>query len=708
MKRFIVTACLLVVALIGVLYAVFYEGLYVDTDPEAPVTADFRTYARDIQVRGSDGRWEDLELRGVDVVSSLPGEAPMDFAPEAEDYLRWLEAIGEMGANTVRVYTILDSDFYEAFYAYNTTHETPLYLLQGLQVPDTANYGADDVYDEAFRDLLIQNGRAAVDVIHGRRYIYPGDTSGTGYYRRDVSEWVIGYLVGSEWDSGNIAYTNNSTLYPTSYQGTYFVTAPEACRFEALMAQIMDEIVAYETGKYKCQRVIGFINDHNNDPFQYEELYGTRFFKYNEIDAENVLPTEALQSGYYAAYRLNYFSPDYLDYLTEAQRVELGNLLYGLDTSDVYNGYLDLLGRYHTVPVVAAYGFSTARMPIYEDQPPLNEREQGEALVEVWQDAVEADWAGVVLSTWQDVWERRTWNTAYASLDSLQRVWQDVQTDGQCYGLMEFRLGDGDPVCLVDGDTAEWTEADVVVSGAAGTLSMRYDEKYLYFLAEREGFDPETDTFYIPIDTTPQSGSTYCENYQLAFERACDFVLCLDGRYGSRLVVQERYEALWALFAFETDRVDPYEEDLRDPDSPQFQTIRLQVQRKDPVPVGGWEPAATYETGRLRCGNANPESPDYDSLADFCFTEDGVEVRIPWQLLNFSDPSEMRIHQDYYENYGVETMVIDELYVGLAGGDTQGRVAMAAFPLEGWGRGGDYQERLKDSYYIVQSHWAGQ
>ena len=42
MKRFIVTACLLVVALIGVLYAVFYEGLYVDTDPEAPVTADFR------------------------------------------------------------------------------------------------------------------------------------------------------------------------------------------------------------------------------------------------------------------------------------------------------------------------------------------------------------------------------------------------------------------------------------------------------------------------------------------------------------------------------------------------------------------------------------------------------------------------------------------------------------------------------------------
>ena len=53
-----------------------------------------------------------------------------------------------------------------------------------------------------------------MDVIHGHRIVSPGDTSGTGFYRWDVSEWVLGYLVGSEWDSGNIAYTNNSTTYP--------------------------------------------------------------------------------------------------------------------------------------------------------------------------------------------------------------------------------------------------------------------------------------------------------------------------------------------------------------------------------------------------------------------------------------------------------------------------------------------------------------
>ena len=77
-----------------------------------------------------------------------------------------------------------------------------------------------------------------MDVIHGNRIVSPGDTSGTGFYRWDVSEWVVGYLVGSEWDSGNIAYTNNSTTYPSSYAGTYFTTGPDASRFEAAIAPV--------------------------------------------------------------------------------------------------------------------------------------------------------------------------------------------------------------------------------------------------------------------------------------------------------------------------------------------------------------------------------------------------------------------------------------------------------------------------------------
>ena len=84
-----------------------------------------------------------------------------------------------------------------------------------------------------------------------------------------------------------------------------------------------------------------------------------------------------------------------------------------------------------------------------------------------------------------------------------------------------------------------------------------------------------------------------------------------------------------------------------------------------------------------------------------------MELRIPWQLLNFANPSDMMIHDDYYEHYGVEYLHIDELYVGAALADAaDGRIPMASFALEGWGKKVTYHERLKESYYILQAYWA--
>ena len=707
LKRFILISSLLVGVLFTALYLTMVRGLYVDCSPEIPPEPIFRAVGKDLLRRAEDGSWETFEIRGVDLSTNLPGSSVMDFGPEEEDYARWLEEIQALGANTVRVFTIVDDDFYQALYTFNTTHEEPLYLLQGLQVSDRANYGSKDVYDDDFLGLLLENGVAAVDVIHGERVIPLGNTSGTGYYQWDVSPWVLGYLVGHEWDSGNVAYLNESTLYPDFYEGTYFVTAPEATRFEVVMAQVMDRIVGYETNKYKQQRLIGFVNDPTNDPFAFTDLYAARFLKYSQLDAENVLTTEALASGYFAAYRLNTFSRDYLAYFTPEQRAELGDILIDLDTSDLYHGYLDLLSRYHTMPVVAAgYGFSSARVPVFEDEGPLTERQQGERLVEVWQDAMQADWAGVFVSTWQDVWDRRTWNTSYATFEFKDPIWHDVQTEGQCYGLMAFELGEGGKVCYVDGNPSEWTEEDVVQKTEQGRLSMKYDEEFLYFYVEGEGYRPDHDVLYLLLDTTQASGSNYCENFDLTAERDCDFVICIDGRTNSRVLVQERYEILWVMHAYDLARSDPYYE-MPSESSPTFVPISVMVQRSSPVPAGEWLPAVTYETGKLRYGNANPEAADFDSLADYMFTEDGVEIRIPWQLLNFASPSEMMIHDDYYENYGVEYLHIDEMYVGMAvGGDTEYRIPMASFPLEGWGKTVTYHERLKESYYILQSYWA--
>ena len=66
------------------------------------------------------------------------------------------------------------------------------------------------------------------------------------------------------------------------------------------------------------------------------------------------------------------------------------------------------------------------------------------------------------------------------------------------------------------------------------------------------------------------------------------------------------------------------------------------------------------------------------------FGDDFVEIKIPWQLLNFSNPSEMQVHDDYYERYGVENLAIDSMWVGA--GDAEASIPLFELPLEGCGK----------------------
>lgn len=109
------------------------------------------------------------------------------------------------------------------------------------------------------------------------------------------------------------------------------------------------------------------------------------------------------------------------------------------------------------------------------------------------------------------------------------------------------------------------------------------------------------------------------------------------------------------------------------------------------------------ETGNLYYGNGNPNSKDFDSLTDFSSKGNFIEIRIPWQILNFADLADMRIHDDYYEKYGVEFIGIDEIGIGI--GDGESEIKIQEFPMEKFGKNVKYHERLKQSYYILQSFW---
>ena len=75
-------------------------------------------------------------------------------------------------------------------------------------------------------------------------------------------------------------------------------------------------------------------------------------------------------------------------------------------------------------------------------------------------------------------------------------------------------------------------------------------------------------------------------------------------------------------------------------------------------------------------------------------------------MLNFSNPANLEIHQDYYEHYGVETKTISKLYVGL-GTINDKQIPMQDVTLKRWNKA-ETHERKKQSYDIVKEAWRKQ
>lgn len=721
MKKFVIVTAALVVLCLGWDAAYYRLGWYVDLHPDEEVTSLMEVRGEEIIHWTEDGP-QPFEIRGVNMGSGIPGEWSTDFAIDKETYLRWFGQIQAMGANVVRVYTIQADDFYEAFYEYNQGREEPLWLLHGVWVNDYIQNSHRDAYDPDFLDVFLEDCRTVVDVIHGNKKISLGRmaSADSGFYRRDISPWVIGYILGVEWEDVTVAYTDEKyagTEGAPSYQGKYLCAAPEATPFEVMLTQVGDKIIAYESERYKQQRLVAFSNWPTTDPFLYPDAVSNFFMKCAQVDVEHIKRTEHFLAGQFASYHVYPYYPDYLNYMDDWSA-------YGLDQADyvladgkrnTYRAYLQMLNDHHTMPVVISeFGVSTGRGMAQRDQNTgrnqgnLSEQDQGQALADCWADIQAAGCNGGCVFSWQDEWFKRTWNTMHAVDLKRTPYWSDYQTNEQYFGLLSFDPGEEQSVCYVDGDCSEWTQEDLVAEQDGISVSMKYDEKFLYFRVHKDGFRFGEEVLFLPIDTTQKTGSSCCENFGLLFDRAADFLLVLDGKENSRLLVQARYEALRAAYSENVQGFNTYfQENQPEPDSPQFVPVNMILQTATALLYKDNTAAAeTYETGLLTYGSADPDSPDFNSLADFICSGDDIELKLPWQILNFADPSRMTIHDDYYDgNYGVAYQTIDAMYIGIGTEDTPGRIQLSSLPLKGWGNKVTSHERLKRSYYILQDIW---
>ena len=645
------------------------------------------------------GRWNEVYIKGVDIGAAKPGAFPGDFAITKSDYLRWFKEIAGMNANTIRVYTILSPDFYEALKTYNENHLKKLYLIQGVWVNEEDILSEEDAFSPVIIDKFKKDALLTIDVIHGNAEIKPVKGEASGTYTSDVSRWTIGYIMGIEWDGTFVKNTNDLHPELTEYSGVYLKTE-HANPFENFLAQVGNAAIAYETEKYNEQRMVAFSNWPTTDPLVHSGEEKT--VNLADVDVEHIKTTSRFYSGQFASYHVYPYYPDFLKYQQAYQKP------FPDGSINPYKAYLQKLNAHHKMPVViseygvpASRGIASSQKPNGYDQGNLSEKEQGNILAELTEIIHDAGFAGGLVFTWQDEWFKRTWNTMDFSLPDYRAFWSDAQTNEQSFGVLTFDPGRKKSVCYVDGNPLEWSEEDILEKSGNVELSVKSDEKYLYLRIHKPDLDLDRDKLLIPIDITPRSGITKSGEYNLAFERPVDFIIRIDGKQHSAMQVHDYFDVFTYSYSSPLFNIDPYSLQFQK-NTGDFVNSYLALRRPLLTEATGKMSAPEFfDTGRLVYGNANPASDDYNSIADFCTGENDVEIRIPWALMNIMDPSSKQVMDDFYRLNAIVPQSFDKIYFGIAESGTMDVVKMIPYEYQPWEEP-SYHERLKESYQDVK------
>lgn len=654
-----------------------------------------RTNGTEIEIY-KNGEWETTFLKGVNIGASKPGYFPGEFGITKDDYLRWFKEIKKMNANVIRVYTLQMPEFYEALFEFNRYNLEPLYMIQGVWIDEELMLAEMNAFSNKIIESFKDETLTIIDVIHGNAETEKLEGRGYGKYTKDISSYVIGYILGIEWDPYFVKSTNEINDGIDDFKGNYLYTV-NANPIEIFFAEVGNEAIEYESYKYNMQRPIAFTNWLTTDVIKHENDIDEDN-RIGDINTETIKANENFKSGLFASYHVYPYYPDFLNYDSDyAEFVDKNG------NKNSYKAYLSDLKSYHEVPIVVSeFGVPTSRGITHKDlsrgfnQGLINEKEQGEMEVQMLNDIYDEGYAGAMVFSWQDEWFKRTWNTMDIDVAESRPYWADKMTNEQFFGLLSFDPGENKSISYIDGNMTEWSKKDIVSNNENLKLYMKSDEEYLYFRINKKNLNFDNDEIIIPIDVTPNSGSKTINGYNITFNKEADFIISIKGKDNAKVLVNDYYSV--SDFLFNNIRYDSN-------DINSFKVINQVVLGESVLPrTGEIIPVQYIEVGNLIYGNGNPKSDEYNSLSDFIINGDDIEIRIPWLMLNISDPSRKMVLGDFNKTGDITHIKIDNIYVGvnvLKNNSSVDNIDMKEYNWKQWVLP-TYHERLKESYYILQ------
>ena len=678
------------------------------TDNQTGISCRFKAEGDYFYIYES-GDWKQMFMRGVNIGATEPGLFPGDLTISYDTYYRWFGYISEMNCNCIRIYTLMPPQFYQALGDFNKKAKNKLYLYQGIWVNEEDIERLSDTYAENEKILndFMTDAVNLVNVIHGKAKI--AETAGEAYgtYNTDVSSWLVGWIIGIEWDPNFVINTNNQHPDKKDYDGEYLYTQT-ASPFEAFLCRVGDALIKHEAKTYKFQVPLAFSNWITTDPLTHPNEPHFDEDK-TTVNTENV-KCRNFGPGMFASYHIYPYYPDSLNYQEDY-------LEYTDDSGKVntYEAYLEDLKLAHTVPIIVAeFGIPTSRGMGHEsvmgyNQGMVDETAQGAMLIDMLGSIENAKYAGGIVFTWQDEWFKRTWNNVMFDIADRRPYWSNIQTTEQCFGLLAFDPGKESMAAYVDGDVSEWRNTKPTVTTAQGKLYIKSDERYLYIMLDAGTDDLEKDTLLIPINTIADQGNLKAAQYNAEFDTAADFLIYINGKDNSHIYVDRYYDAFNYYF-LESKKLSDIkaEENAGVKNSGMFDIMRLCYGYN--LTVKGTNqvvPDKAYETGKLRYGNGNPKAQEYKSLSDFYFKNGKLEIRIPWQLLNVMDPSGKQQISDFRKTQVISPQAYQSFDFGFAyrtGTESLKITLGGSYEYNGWNTP-TWHERLKPAYYELQNYF---
>lgn len=715
--------------------AVIYENLrpslktYADANG---VKMKFKTEGSSFLVYEHDEEWKEIFAKGVNLGATVPGHYPGELPATEEDYLRWFKQIDDMGANVIRVYTVHNPVFYSALVKYNRDkRDDPLYFMQGIWSPEEQLIERQDAYDEEIVQTFRAEISKAVAAVYGDIYIEPKHGQASGKYKVNASKYLMAWHVGTEWDPGMVDNTNQIHKDVPQYIGDHFSGTKNASPFENWLASLLDHTAA-EEAKYGWQHPMTFTNwvttdvlEHPGEPLFEEDLVS--------VDARHIEPVN-WDAGYFAAYHVYPYYPDFFRTDKTLQTIPDGDGGY-----NTYKAYLrKLKAEFPDMPImVTEYGVPSSigvshHGPGGKDQGGHSETEQGLVNVSLTQDIYDEGYSGAILFMWQDEWFKKTWNTmAYEIPADRRAFWFNVLTNEEMFGVLAMQPGKTDQIAI-DGDLRDWEkvpEGEVKTwSGSApGVKSMKltHDEAYLYIGMELvKEFDPSSSKLFIGADTIPGGDIPAKE---LAGRKltggALETLIQLGQDEESQVSIAPSYDFHRRLYGEEGYWMLPGEEAKGTEDDPvvpggSFHSWKLAISLlMNPPDTRYSHPFVDETVGWLKRGTSDPKSPDFNSLTAWQYQGQFIEMRIPWMLLGFGDPSSLQVldYSPLQDKRSFSTTTTEGIRLApwisevsktgeRAEGSTLAEINLKDIEPYTWELWEDtiYSERLKQSYYDMQ------